>query len=216
MAKTKKTALRKQPVQQRGAERVERILQAAAQVFEDRGFEGATTEAIAVRAGISIGSLYQYFPGKAAVFRALADQFLTRMREVFDQVIGPEMAAMPLGQLVSQVVDTFAALNHSVPGMRALTQQGPFSQEIVAATKELFNEFEKRVAGLLAQRNPALEADERRRVAAVSVYVFHILGTVALRGDPAFGEGGELITRETKRVLVNYLAEFEPARKKKK
>ena len=59
----KTSALRKTPVQQRSADRLARILDAAAQVFEDRGFEGATTEAIALRAGISIGSLYQYFPG---------------------------------------------------------------------------------------------------------------------------------------------------------
>jgi AcrR family transcriptional regulator len=217
----KKTMLpRKQPVQQRSAERLARILEAAAQVFEDRGFEGATTEAIAARAGVSIGSLYQYFPGKAAVFRALADRFLTQIRGVFASVVAPELAEQPLDLLVGQAVDTYSALHRSVP-FRALMLQGPFSPEIVAATKELFSEFESRISELLRLRTPALAPEERHRIAAVCVHVFHILSTLSLRGDPAFGHGGELVYAEMKRVLLNYLRDHErqatkPIRKRRR
>lgn len=217
----KKTMLpRKQPVQQRSAERLARILESAAQVFEDRGFEGATTEAIAARAGVSIGSLYQYFPGKVAVFRALADRFLTQIRGVFESVVAPELAQQPLELLVGQAVDTYAALHRSLPGFRALMLQGPFSPEIVAATKELFSEFESRISELLHLRTPSLGPEERHRIAAVCVHVFHILSTLSLRGDPAFGQDGELITQEMKRVLLNYLRDHErlatkPGRKSK-
>lgn len=212
----KRATLRKQPVQQRSADRLARILEAAAQVFEDRGFEGATTEAIAARAGVSIGSLYQYFPGKAAVFRALADQFLVRIRSVFDSVVAPELASLSLEQLVGQVVDTYAAMHRTLPGFRALMSQGPFSPEIVAATKELFSEFELRIAELLRLRNPALPAAERLRISAVCVHVFHILSVLALRGDAAFGAQGELVTEEMKRVLLSYLREREPPPKKQR
>jgi AcrR family transcriptional regulator len=205
----KSTPLRKTPVQARSAERLARILEAAAQVFEDRGFEGATTEAIAARAGISIGSLYQYFPGKAAVFRALADQFLTLIRGVFDQVMTVDVAKMELGALVGSVVDTYAVMHQTVPGIRALMTQGPFSPEIVAATKELFSEFERRIAEIFRLRNPHTSPEERHRLAAVSVYVFHILSTLSMRGDPAFGDQGSLITEEMKKVLLSYLQEHE-------
>jgi len=201
-------------VQQRSADRLARILDAAAQVFEDRGFEGATTEAIALRAGISIGSLYQYFPGKAAVFRALADQFLAQIRHVFDSVVAPELAQLPLKELVGQVVDTYALMHRSVPGIRALMLQGPFSPEIVAATKELFSEFETRIAEVLRLRSPALTTDERHRMAAVCVHVFHILSMLALRGDASFGEQGALLTEEMKVVLFNYIGEHEERARK--
>lgn len=209
----KSTPLRKTPVQARSTERLTRILEAASQVFEDRGFEGATTEAIAARAGISIGSLYQYFPGKAAVFRALADQFLTLIRGVFDQVISLEVAELPLEELIGSVVDTYAATYRTVPGIRALMTQGPFSPEIVAATKELFSEFERRIAEIFRLRNPDISPEERHRIAAVSVYIFHLLSTLSMRGDPAFGEQGDRITAEMKKVLFGYLSQHEQAAK---
>jgi AcrR family transcriptional regulator len=62
---------RKQPTQSRSEETVASIVEAAAQVLESDGFEGFNTNAVAARAGVSIGSLYQYFPGKDALTVAL-------------------------------------------------------------------------------------------------------------------------------------------------
>lgn len=62
---------RKAPSQPRAAETVASIVEAAAQVLESAGFEGFNTNAVARRAGVSIGSLYQYFPGKDALTIAL-------------------------------------------------------------------------------------------------------------------------------------------------
>lgn len=66
------SALRKQPVQPRARLTVEQIVEAAARLIEDRGLIGFNTNAVAARAGVSIGSLYQYFPGKDAIMVALA------------------------------------------------------------------------------------------------------------------------------------------------
>ncbi len=70
---------RKIPSQSRATETVAAIIEAAAQLLETAGVEGFNTNAIAQRAGVSIGSLYQYFPGKDALTIALmhrqADQF---------------------------------------------------------------------------------------------------------------------------------------------
>jgi len=62
---------RKTPIQARSSATVEAILEAAARILESEGLEGYTTNAIAKRAGVSIGSLYQYFPNKDAVTAAL-------------------------------------------------------------------------------------------------------------------------------------------------
>lgn len=64
-------APRKKPGQARSAATVAAVLEAAARILETEGLEGYTTNAVAQRAGISIGSLYQYFPGKDAITRAL-------------------------------------------------------------------------------------------------------------------------------------------------
>jgi AcrR family transcriptional regulator len=72
---------RKVPSQPRAAETVAAIVEAAAQVLETKGFEGFNTNAIARRAGVSIGSLYQYFPGKDALTSAL----MLRQANQFDE-----------------------------------------------------------------------------------------------------------------------------------
>ena len=63
---------RKRPVQQRSRETVRAILEAAARIFEERGVAAATTDAIAERAGVSVGSLYQYFPNKESLLAMLS------------------------------------------------------------------------------------------------------------------------------------------------
>ncbi|SEU36142.1 TetR/AcrR family transcriptional regulator [Stigmatella erecta] len=64
-------APRKKPGQTRSAATVAAVLEAAARILETEGLEGYTTNAVARRAGISIGSLYQYFPSKEAITKAL-------------------------------------------------------------------------------------------------------------------------------------------------
>ena len=65
---------RRKPSQQRSRVTVTAILDAAAQVFEARGFEAGTTNHVAERAGVSIGSLYEYFPNKDAMVVALVER----------------------------------------------------------------------------------------------------------------------------------------------
>lgn len=77
MAKTAATQHlkpRKAPVQRRSAQTVEAVLEAAARILETLGLNGYTTNAVAERAGVSIGSLYQYFPNRDALTVALIER----------------------------------------------------------------------------------------------------------------------------------------------
>lgn len=65
---------RKTPGQQRSTATVAAIVEAAARILEAKGFEGYTTNGVAEHAGVSIGSLYQYFPNKDAITRALIER----------------------------------------------------------------------------------------------------------------------------------------------
>ena len=73
---------RKQPLQERSRETVAVILEAAARVLEVRGLEGYNTNAVAERAGVSIGSVYQYFPNKDALTLALIGNFERELLEI--------------------------------------------------------------------------------------------------------------------------------------
>ncbi len=77
---------RKSPTQSRSAETVAVIVEAAARVLEERGFEGFNTNIIAERAGVSIGSLYQYFRNKDSLLASLiereAEPFLSTLQQI--------------------------------------------------------------------------------------------------------------------------------------
>src|SRR3954462_7908673 len=73
--------LRRAPMQRRSVERVQRMLDAAQQLVAEVGYDALTTTLIAERADVSIGSLYQFFPDKQAVVRAVALRNLERFTE---------------------------------------------------------------------------------------------------------------------------------------
>jgi AcrR family transcriptional regulator len=74
MGQEKRLSARREPRQRRSRETVDAILEAAARVFADRGHAGGTTNHIARAAGVSVGSLYEYFPNKDAILVALVER----------------------------------------------------------------------------------------------------------------------------------------------
>ena len=86
--KTSSTAKpRKQPLQSRSKETFGAILEATARILEAEGLEAANTNAIAARAGVSVGSLYQYFPDKAAIFAELIRQAETGLGDMLEKLL---------------------------------------------------------------------------------------------------------------------------------
>jgi AcrR family transcriptional regulator len=102
---------RKRPVQERSRETVRAILEAAARIFEEHGLEGATTDRIAARAGISVGSLYQYYPNKDAILIALAHCHLLEAAVA----LAPGLAALdadpPLDRALPPLIHATLALH---------------------------------------------------------------------------------------------------------
>src|SRR5262249_7474993 len=74
LARKKRTDLRKLPVQERSRVTVEALLEATARILVKEGFDAASTNRIAAVAGVSVGSLYQYFPSKESLVAALIDR----------------------------------------------------------------------------------------------------------------------------------------------
>lgn len=86
---------RRVPRQARSAETVSLILEASAQILEARGLAGFTTNAVAERAGVSVGTLYQYFDDKRAILVALARQEVeATLTELRKATTAPEEATV--------------------------------------------------------------------------------------------------------------------------
>ncbi len=94
----------RQPKQQRGKERVEKILDAAAAVFDEVGYEAATTHLIAAKAETAVGSLYQFFPDKAAIFNAMELRHVERVKAMWAQANTPKIVQSPLREMIHTLV----------------------------------------------------------------------------------------------------------------
>src|SRR5258708_5826245 len=103
---------RKKATQTRAHATVDAILRATAHILVRDGYDGASTNKIALKAGVSIGSLYQYFPGKEALVAALLDQHMEQMAGVI-RVELPRLAALPLERAAEETVRLMVAA-HSV------------------------------------------------------------------------------------------------------
>ncbi len=99
---------RKSPVQARSTASVSAILEATIQVLLDVGKERLTTTRVAYRAGVSVGTLYQYFPNKSALLQAVLRNHLESVADALEEVSREERGS-PLPQMATRVVDAFLA-----------------------------------------------------------------------------------------------------------
>lgn len=98
-----KISPRKEPQQERSRATVDSLLEAAAQLLVEEGFHKASTNRIAERAGVSVGSLYQYFPNKEALIAAVVEEFGDRQFEVLASTLAHVVDA-PLEEAVELLV----------------------------------------------------------------------------------------------------------------
>src|SRR5215472_12715098 len=106
------TRMRRHPRQARSQQRVEHLLNVAAQVFEEVGYATATTNAIAARAEVPIGSLYQFFPNKEAMLDALVDRYLHELQKV----VFIQEERLPITIHVERILDRLARFHESHAG----------------------------------------------------------------------------------------------------
>ena len=120
-----RTVPRKMPKQQRSKETVDVILAATARVLVKEGFDRASTNRIADAAGVSIGSLYQYFPSKEALVAALVERHIETMSERL-QAEMVALADAPLAVAVRRMVTLMLDAHAIEPELhRVLNEQVP-------------------------------------------------------------------------------------------
>lgn len=120
----------------RGEKRIAQLLDAAAEEFAEVGYESATTNSIAARAGASPGTLYQFFPNKEAMARALAERCAAQLRAVFGFLRDPALDGMPIGELVDRMVDPMLAFSQASPAFRPLfAGTAPPARSVASSTR---------------------------------------------------------------------------------
>lgn len=145
---------RRSPVQARSRETVAAVLEAAAQVFERHGYAAGTTNRIASRAGVSIGSLYQYFPNKESILVALVERHIEQGEERLAPLALAFVAEPPpLREGLERLVATMFELHADSPRLhRVLFEECPRPPAL-----------QERIAAAQAQAVAAIEAWLRAR-----------------------------------------------------
>ncbi len=112
------TPLRRAPAQKRSRERVEKILAVASELIAAAGSDALRMSEVAERAGISIGSLYQYFPDKAAILRTLGDRYNAEGRACIEAGLAPVTDLKSLCAAFAGLVDIYYGYFLAEPVMR--------------------------------------------------------------------------------------------------
>lgn len=107
MKASEKASPRREPKQQRSRQTVDAVLEAVQRVLRRDGAESITTNRVAEAAGVSIGSLYQYFPEKQAIFMALHDRHAERVRHALEGTM-IDCAAVSVDDLTRELVERVA------------------------------------------------------------------------------------------------------------
>ena len=205
--------LRRVPTQERSKKRLEDILDAAALELATEGFDAATMEGVAARAGTSIGSVYTFFPNKLSLFQALGARTLERSEAAFERSVGSAAPDRPWTQVLDDAIDAFAAFQ-SDPTFRAVWMNMQLYGVFAKADAGLHKSFVARTEALIGRQAPHVPPAKRRLVATMAVHAISALLYVAARSKP---EVGREMVAETRLMVRRYLEVYAtPPRAKRR
>jgi AcrR family transcriptional regulator len=205
---------RKQPQQARGKSTVNAILEATVQVLEREGPEAATTTRIAEVAGVSVGTLYQYFSHRDAIFDALQEREFERAIALMEKVLSVGNLAKSPRETVTAAVQGLGELYVACPGVhRVLAMEG-----LRANKAARLQSFDLRVISLIRHFLAATGTPIRRKnIDAAAFVAFQCVRATMLASlleSPA-GLDDETLVDELVDLLLRYLVDDErlPAEK---
>ena len=176
---------RKRPLQARAQRTVEVVLKAAAQVFARRGYAGATTNHIAERAGVSVGSLYEYFPSKDALLVALMEAHVHEGEAVLQRAAAEIAgASLPLAEIIRHLVRAMVELHGRDRELhRVLFEEAPLPRQLRALLADMEARITDRVELVLRSRPEVTVADPRLAAAIVVKTVEALTHNLVVHGE---------------------------------
>jgi AcrR family transcriptional regulator len=195
------TVMRRMPKQKRGQQRVTQILDAAARLIAYDGYENVSTNAIAEEAHTSIGSLYQFFPNKDAVYLALAERYVVELNDLLAEVVTSANESLSLPDQFDSLLDQLAVFYKDNPGFQPLFF-GTYKTAVITSGEAVFSQMVAGMAAILAQHT-AVPAPQRERQAAIIVYTLKSTLPLIATDDETENQAALL---EIKRMMRGYLA----------
>jgi AcrR family transcriptional regulator len=177
------------------------MLDACAELVDQVGYEALTTTMLAERAGVAIGSVYQFFPDKRAIVQALTQRNL----EAYLERITARFAAARFGhwwEVVDAGIDEYIDMHRNVPGFRTLHFGDVVDVHLLDAERDNNTIIAERLAGLLVSHFGAAAGPRLDFALAIAVEAGDALIKLAFRRDP---EGDPQVLAEAKTLIRDYL-----------
>ncbi|MFD5947252.1 TetR family transcriptional regulator [Streptomyces collinus] len=189
--------------QARGERRIVQLLEAAARVFTTTGYTAASTNAIAREAGVSPGTLYQFFPNKEAIAIELGSRLMHEMRQSYDEALTPITPdTTPLEEVIAGTVDRFIEFNCRHPAFFVLMHGPDIPGRIAEEHDALHTTLVARVESILAPFTPDAPPAAVTRTAQMCVGIYKAGLELILAHE---GDEREAYVQELKGALVRYL-----------
>jgi len=206
MASRPLTNPRKQASQERSRATVDALIEATARLLVREGFDKASTNRIAQEAGVSIGSLYQYYPSKEALVAAVIDRHNKQIMQVVRGALA-KLAALPIEQAVRKIVAVAIDAHRIDPKLhRILAEQIPRTrrlEKIATFNREYYALFRDYLEGHRAKLRPV----DLGLAAFVCVTSIEALAHTAVLHRPGIlsdDAAGRLVDEAT-RLVMRYL-----------
>ena len=200
MPRRPRTSPRKKPRQQRSQDTVECILDATARVLCSTGYDRASTNRVAMAAGVSVGSLYQYFPSKEALVAALVERHVEQMTSLVTGKLA-EVSTAPLDVAVRTMIDSMFAAHAVDPRLhKVLIEQVPRIgklERVVGVEREV----EVLVAVFLAARRHEIRTSQLEAAAFVVCNVVEAVTHAAVLAELKDPRRSEVAAELTDMVL---------------
>lgn len=188
---------RKSPEQSRSAETVRTILEGAARVLEAHGLDGYTTNAVAARAGVSIGSVYQYFPCKEALTAAL----VARETGLLIEAVRIAPAAPTLEDGLSRIVRAGVAHQMARPRLALLLDREEGRLQLADTLGDVAQDFAAALLALLGRFGSDPPAGTETAAGDIFALVRGMIDAAGERGE----QDGDALERRVLRAVFGYL-----------
>ena len=198
-------ALRRKPTQARALERVERILTAASELIAETGSDAVKMTEVAERAGVPIGSLYQYFPDKTAILKTLAERIGARVRAgIAASLEGVDTGAEALARL-DRLLENYYAMFLDEPVVRDIWSGTQSDKALQALDIEDSRANGRLVAGALKHLVPRRE---QARFETVCFLTMQLTGAAVRLAIAVDRKEGDRLMAEYRRLLQTELGAF--------
>jgi AcrR family transcriptional regulator len=185
---------------------VSRILDAAEELFVELGYDVATTNQIAARAGASIGSLYEFFPNKQALAQSLADRYVDQLGAIIEErmVNDPEWTGE---QLVDSIVIGLDEFWRRHPAVVPLLRGALGAPALMAAGEQLRLALVGHIETILLERRP--DVDPPRALLAAEMAI-DLTRTLLERAQAEAPHRRPIVLGELKIAIIGYLRTAMP------